>query len=72
MACDRCQVVDERRLYAVVDELWYCLPCWNRAGRPWPRRRVSVEELGRLEGKTRQRMLERGGAHRHLVRSGKA
>ncbi len=70
--CDRCGRCDENRLYATVDGTSYCSECWRKAGRPWPRRRATVQEIAQAEINARGRMLKRGGNARHMVRSGKS
>lgn len=70
--CDFCPESRPLALYAAVDGRRFCVACWKRVGRPFPRNQADPVELANLEGKTRQRMLERGGAHRYAVRSGKA
>lgn len=71
-ACDSCNRIflEQGRLFVRVDGRWYCVECWRKAGRPWPRREATLDELHAAETATRERMLARGGAHRHLVRKG--
>lgn len=47
-----------------------CLGCWRAAGRPWPMPETDVYRIHEAEEATRQKMLARGGTHRHLVRKG--
>lgn len=68
--CDVCGQNDTLFLYANVDGKHYCLPCWKRAGKPWPRRLMDFE-INEIESKTRTRMMKRGGPDRHLVRKGR-
>jgi len=49
-----------------------CSDCWHAKGSPWPRRPATIEEIHAAELKTRERMQARGGADRHMVRSGKS
>jgi hypothetical protein len=70
VGCSRCGNFDERRLYALLDGQSLCSTCWKAALRPWPRHRANVGELHAAESATRDRMLARGGAHRHQVRKG--
>ena len=69
-SCDRCGDVSPGRLFVTVDGVVYCSACWRRAGRPFPRSIATVTELHEAEVVTRDRMLARGGAYRHLVRKG--
>lgn len=64
--CEHYQVLEEGRLYGVVDGYGYCSDCWKAAGRPFPSRGVSPLELEQQEIRTRDRMLSRGGTDRHL------
>lgn len=68
--CARVFTIEENRLFVRVDGRWYCAGCWRKAGRPWPSRLASIEDLHAAETATRERMNARGGADRHLVRKG--
>ncbi len=71
-ACDECGSIDESRLYGTVDAKTYCSDCWRDAGRPWPRRKATMQETAAMEQQTRERMLKRGGTDRYRARSGKS
>jgi hypothetical protein len=72
--CDLCPptVSTEGRLFAVVDGRRLCAAHWIAAGCPWPRALASPLEVHEAEVRIRERMQARGGADRHLVRSGKS
>lgn len=72
LGCDVCRSLDEGKLYGNVDGKWYCSDCWKKAGRPFPRRRPSMQELHDAELSARAKMSSRGGADRYRVRAGKA
>lgn len=74
MTCDRCrQDFDlQTTLFAAVNGRVICSECWHRAGSPFPRREASVAEIHAAELAIRERMQARGGADRHMVRSGKS
>lgn len=61
-----------RVLFVVVDEQRFCLDCWNEAGRPGARRYSDPVEAELQAQRSLERMMKRGGTHRHLARSGKA
>ncbi len=68
--CDRCGRCDETRLYAVVDGTSYCSDCWKKAGRPWPRRRATPEEIAQAEINLRGRLDSRPRTSRSSNRRG--
>lgn len=68
--CDGCG--QPRHLFALVLGKLLCVRCWRRAGSPFPRSTATPQELHEIELATRERMNARGGADRHLVRSGKS
>jgi len=70
--CDRCGDAQFTRKYANVDGERLCRGCWERAGRPYPKRTATEIERFALETAIRERMTARGGTGRHLVRNGKA
>lgn len=70
--CDECGLVDDRKLFANVDGRCFCVTCWKRAGRPFPKRSMTAVELANAEVATRERMLKRGGNQKYMARSGKA
>ena len=72
--CSRCQVVDDRILYARISpRTALCLGCYDAAGRPAPRaEHLSDQELHAVELAAKQKKLRRGGKDRYMVRSGKA
>ena len=64
--------MDERILYARLGtDRSLCCGCWKRAGRPFPRKKLSELELHESELAMRAKMTARGGTDRHLVRAGK-
>ncbi len=67
--CD-CGAARPGDLVALVDGRRLCLREWRAAGRPFPRRAASADDVQTAEAETRQRMLKRGGAHAHLVTKG--
>lgn len=69
--CDGCGSFDEAKLYAQVEGRWFCCDCWAAAGRPWPHRPATTDEVHEQELRTRQRMTARGGTDCHLVRNGR-
>jgi hypothetical protein len=73
--CDTCEEADElkrRRKYVEIDGRRMCAACWHRLGEPRSASAPTAIEAALVEAKTRERMLARGGADRHLARSGKA
>lgn len=70
--CDVCGRCDENALYGDVDGKHYCSGCWKKAGKPFPRRIRTTQEIHEAEVSARDRMMMRGGADRYRVRSGKA
>lgn len=68
--CGRCDTIDDRRLYAPFRDGYLCAPCWHALGRPFPRSEAAAELVHEAELRTRERMLARGGADRHIVRKG--
>jgi len=72
--CDLCppEAWRPEQLHVVVDGRLFCGAHWRAAGRPFPRTEATVEELHQAELATRERMQARGGADRHMVRSGKS
>lgn len=69
-ACDQCH--EPRLLFAIFGTRLLCADCWHAKGSPWPKRPATVEEIHQAELRTRERMQARGGADRHMVRSGKS
>lgn len=69
-ACDDCH--RPHLLFANFGGRLLCSGCWQAKGSPWPRRPATVEEIHTAELRTRERMQARGGADRHMVRSGKS
>jgi hypothetical protein len=69
-ACDRCH--EPRHLFANWAGRLVCAECWHALGSPFPRRELTPQEMHAAEIATRERMLKRGGADRHLVRAGKS
>jgi hypothetical protein len=72
VGCSKCGNLDKRKLYALVDGASYCVDCWVKAGRPWPRLRATVGQVHEAETGARDRMRARGGADRYRVTSGKS
>lgn len=58
-------------LARVPGDLLLCYRCWVIAGRPWPKTPGTVEEVHAATLAIRERMFARGGATRHMVRSGR-
>lgn len=71
--CDTCGVVYDGapKLFASIDGKAYCATCWKRAGRPWPKRKLTDVEVSNAEIRVRERMLKRGGNSKYMARSGK-
>jgi hypothetical protein len=69
--CDVCGDAREDGYYTPCDDgLRRCVRCWKKAGRPF--RRLSDPAAAHDAAvATRKRMTQRGGADRHLVRSGR-
>ena len=65
--CDRCRL--PRVLFLRLGEENICAWCWARAGRPSP---APSPPNSAHEVAVRERMLARGGADRHTVRSGRS
>lgn len=59
-------------LFARIEGMPCCASCWVLKGRPYPRVVATPQELHERELATRERMNKRGGADRHMVRSGKS
>ena len=74
VGCDFCDpdVPTRGRLFAEIGGRRFCSKHWFLAGHPWPRDLPTPDEVHLAEIRTRERMLARGGAFRHLVRSGKS
>jgi hypothetical protein len=70
MACDSCR--DPRLLFVSFGGRLLCAECWHAIGSPFPRRELTPQEMIAAEIATRERMQKRGGADRHLVRSGRS
>lgn len=69
--CARCGSLDDRKLYANAGKRGtFCAECWHLLGCPFPQDHAAPIELEAQEMATKQRMLARGGADRHLVRKG--
>lgn len=61
---------DATRFYVRVDGLVLCVSCWRARGRPWPTT-PAPPPSHEWEEAIRRRMLARGGADAHMVRSGR-
>lgn len=70
MRCDQCPRV--RLLMLRIGRVHVCAACWRAAGRPAPHYVATPAELAAIEAATRKKMLDRGGADRHLVRAGRS
>lgn len=69
--CERCGARFPP-LAGLTESAWSCAECWRRAGMPWPSNLATAEAVQAAELATRERMLQRGGADRYMVRSGKS
>lgn len=69
-ACDGCHKAS--LLFVSFGAEKICAECWHRKGSPFPRRVLTPQEMSAAEIATRERMNRRGGADRHMVRSGKS
>lgn len=67
--CSRCD--RGVSLFVRIEGRPVCARCWKRAGSPAPRP-PTMHERHEAEVANHERMNARGGADRHLVRSGKA
>jgi hypothetical protein len=70
-ACGRCG--RPCGLSVVIDSVRTCGHCWTLQGSPFPRFTASVQQVHEAELATRPSgWNKRGGADRHMVRSGKS
>ena len=67
--CSACRAPVE--VFVRIDGRPLCAACWKGKGKP-SSRPGNMQQVHEAETATRERMLARGSADRHMVRSGKS